>query len=88
MNSTLPGYLKATQVQQWDPSLVRLPRMGSQHQSAGSGVKKVSNGFLSFSLISCPYYVAVESIYNTVTVVSVQLHDSGMMYLGVICILS
>ena len=51
-------------------------------------MKKVSNGFLSFSLISCLYYVAVESIYNTVTVVSVQLHDSGMMYLGVICILS
>ena len=37
MKSTLPGCLKATQVQQWDPSLLRLPGMGSQPQSAGSG---------------------------------------------------
>ena len=51
-------------------------------------MKKVSTGFLSFSLISRPCYVAVESIYKTVTVVSVQLHDSGVVYLRVICILS
>ena len=40
MKSTLPGCLKSTQVQQWDPSLLRLPRTGSQPQSAGSGWRK------------------------------------------------